>query len=100
MVDMACCLKPDGMLLLTTPNYNYVAITRGDDGPFSTTEDGWHVRRGYTATDLRYGRQLGRGVELSIDGQNIFGSGHGEFTNIATRTQFKPEVFVKLECRF
>jgi len=53
MVDMACCLKPDGMLLLTTPNYNYVAITRGDDGPFSTTEDGWHVRRGYTATDLR-----------------------------------------------
>jgi iron complex outermembrane receptor protein len=55
---------------------------------------------GYTATDLRYGRQLGRGVELSIDGQNIFGRGHGEFTNIATRTQFKPEVFVKLECRF
>jgi SAM-dependent methyltransferase len=56
MIDMARCLKPDGILLLTTPNDNRVAIARDDrdyHGPFSTTEDGWHVRRGYTAADLR-----------------------------------------------
>jgi len=47
------CLKPGGMLLLTTPNYFYRAITSGDNGPFSRTEDGGHVRRGYTATGLR-----------------------------------------------
>ena len=54
----------------------------------------------YTALDLRYGQQLRRGMELSIDGQNLLGSGHGEFASSATRTQFKPAVFVKLECSF
>jgi SAM-dependent methyltransferase len=43
-----CCLKPGGRLLLTTPNYFYRAITKGDNGPFCKTETGWHVRRGYT----------------------------------------------------
>lgn len=53
MVDMARCLKPAGTLLLTTPNFHYRAITKGDEGPFSTVEDGGHVRRGYTEADLR-----------------------------------------------
>jgi SAM-dependent methyltransferase len=53
MIDIANCLKPDGTLLLTTPNYNYIAITPEDNGPFSAIEDGSHMRRGYTAEDLR-----------------------------------------------
>jgi SAM-dependent methyltransferase len=48
MTQMARCLKPGGRLLLTTPYHHYRAITRGDDGPFSTVEDGWHLRRGHT----------------------------------------------------
>lgn len=47
------CLKPGGRLLLTTPNYHYRPITRGDMGPFQTTEQGWHVRRGYSEGQLR-----------------------------------------------
>src|SRR5689334_24813866 len=46
--DIAACLKPGGRLLLTTPNYDYRAITREDNGPFALAETGWHVRRGYT----------------------------------------------------
>jgi hypothetical protein len=53
MRDIYDCLKPGGMLLLTTPNYFYRAITSGDNGPFSRTEDGGHVRRGYTCAALR-----------------------------------------------
>lgn len=52
MQDMAACLKPGGRLLLTTPNFDYKAITPEDNGPFSTFEDGWHVRRGYRENDL------------------------------------------------
>lgn len=52
MKDIFRCLKPGGFLLLTTPNYRYRAITRGDDGPFERTEKGGHVRRGYTRTML------------------------------------------------
>jgi SAM-dependent methyltransferase len=48
MGDIAACLKPGGHLLLTTPYYLYRPMTSGDSGPFSTTEDGGHVRRGYT----------------------------------------------------
>ena len=51
--DIARCLKPGGRLLLTTPNQDYKPITRGDAGPFSRVEDGWHVRKGYTEADLR-----------------------------------------------
>lgn len=47
MKDIANCLKPGARLLLTTPNYNYKPITVEDAGPFSTVEDGWHVRKGY-----------------------------------------------------
>jgi 2-polyprenyl-3-methyl-5-hydroxy-6-metoxy-1,4-benzoquinol methylase len=51
--DIANCLRPGGRLLLTTPNYYYRAITKGDNGPFLTEETGWHVRRGYTESMLR-----------------------------------------------
>jgi iron complex outermembrane recepter protein len=53
----------------------------------------------YTALDLRVGWQLRPNIDLSIAGQNLLGSGHGEFTDIATRTDVKRAVFVKLECR-
>jgi SAM-dependent methyltransferase len=51
--DIATCLKPGGRLLLTTPNFYYKAISKGDNGPFDTHETGWHVRRGYTTAMLR-----------------------------------------------
>ena len=53
----------------------------------------------YTALDLRLGWQLSSNVDLSIAGQNLLGSGHGEFTDVATRTDFKRAVFLKLQCR-
>jgi iron complex outermembrane receptor protein len=53
----------------------------------------------YTALDLRLGWQLRPNVDLSIAGQNLLGSGHGEFTDVATRTDIKRAVFVKLVCR-
>ena len=52
MKDLYRVLKPGGFLLMTTPNYFYEAMTSGDNGPFSREEDGWHVRRGYSAAML------------------------------------------------
>jgi len=52
MKDIYRVLKPGGCLLLTTPNYYYEAMSPGDNGPFSREEDGWHVRRGYSAAML------------------------------------------------
>lgn len=51
--SIAACLKPGGRLLLTAPFLHYRAITVEDMGPFSLIEDGWHVRRGYTAAMLK-----------------------------------------------
>ena len=62
--DLAACLRPGGWLVLTTPNKDYRAITPGDDGPFSTQEDGWHVRRGYTGEMLR---ELALGAGLRVE---------------------------------
>jgi iron complex outermembrane receptor protein len=53
----------------------------------------------YTALDLRVGWQLTPKVELSVAGQNLLGNGHGEFTDVATRTEIKRSVFAKVECR-
>jgi SAM-dependent methyltransferase len=50
--EIARCLKPGGRLLLTTPNYYFRPLTRADLGPWSKTEDGGHVRRGYTRAML------------------------------------------------
>jgi SAM-dependent methyltransferase len=50
--DIFLCLKPGGRLLLTAPNLLYRAITHEDNGPFSTVEDGGHVRRGYQESML------------------------------------------------
>lgn len=52
MRSMAACIKPGGRLLLTAPYLLYRAISGGDMGPFSDTEDGWHVRRGYNSAML------------------------------------------------
>ena len=52
MTDMAACLKTNGRLLLTTPNFNYIPITKEDSGPFDNIETGWHVRRGYKPLDF------------------------------------------------
>jgi iron complex outermembrane recepter protein len=53
----------------------------------------------YTALDLRLGWQLRSNLELSLAGQNLLDAGHAEFTDIATRTDFRRAVFLKLECR-
>lgn len=64
MRDLAECLKPGGWLVLSTPNKDYRAITPVDDGPFSREEDGWHVRRGYTAAMLR---ELAEDAGLTVE---------------------------------
>lgn len=48
--DIATCLKPGGRLLLSTPNFNYRPISRGDNGPWP--QDGGHIRKGYTEDKL------------------------------------------------
>jgi iron complex outermembrane receptor protein len=53
----------------------------------------------YTALDVRLGWQLRSNIDLSLAGQNLLGSGHGEFTDVATRTDFKRAVFLKIVCR-
>ncbi|HWJ36582.1 MAG TPA: TonB-dependent receptor [Steroidobacteraceae bacterium] len=53
----------------------------------------------YTALDLRLGWQPNPKVDLSITGQNLLGKGHGEFTDVATRTDVKRSVFAKVEIR-
>lgn len=52
MADMAKCLRGDGRLLLTAPNFHYKPMTRTDEGPFLAIEDGRHVRKGYTPEGL------------------------------------------------
>ena len=51
--DLAALLRPGGRLLLTTPNADYVPVDDGDAGPFVAVEDGRHVRKGYSADELR-----------------------------------------------
>ena len=52
LADIYACLKPGGRLFLTTPNY-YYRSSKYDMGPFSQSEDGWHVRRGYSPAMLK-----------------------------------------------
>jgi iron complex outermembrane receptor protein len=53
----------------------------------------------YTALDLRIGWQLRSNLDLTLVGQNLLGNGHGEFADVATRTDFKRAIYLKLECR-
>jgi SAM-dependent methyltransferase len=51
--DIERLLKPGGYLLLTTPNLNFLKMSKGDIGPFSSIEDGSHMRRGYSPQMLQ-----------------------------------------------
>ncbi len=53
MVDIASCLKPGGMLLLSAPYYFSHPMLKQDQGPFRLVDDGNHVRRGYITAMLR-----------------------------------------------
>jgi iron complex outermembrane receptor protein len=54
----------------------------------------------YTAVDVRYGWKPRPDLELSVTGQNLFDGGHGEFTDVSTRTEFGRSFFVKIVGRF
>jgi iron complex outermembrane recepter protein len=54
----------------------------------------------YTALDVRLGRRMSPGVDVSVTGQNLLGSGHGEFADVATRSYFQRAVVLKAEVRF
>lgn len=53
----------------------------------------------YATLDLRYGWRPRRDLEVSIAGQNLTGGGHGEFTDVSTRSQIAREYFVKVDYR-
>jgi SAM-dependent methyltransferase len=61
--DISRCLKPGGILLLTTPNFEYKPISKVDQGPFLPIENGAHVRRGYTPERLT---ELSRNAGLEV----------------------------------
>jgi iron complex outermembrane receptor protein len=54
----------------------------------------------YSAVDLRIGWKPHPGAEISITGRNLFGKGHGEFTDISTRTEIGQSVFIAYVSRF
>jgi iron complex outermembrane receptor protein len=54
----------------------------------------------YTTLDLHYGWRPRRDLELNITGQNLAGSGHGEFADPATRTKIGRSVYVNIVTHF
>jgi iron complex outermembrane receptor protein len=50
----------------------------------------------YTAIDARFGWKLRPDLELSIIGQNLFGTDHAEYGALATRSEIPTGVFVRL----
>ena len=63
MQDIGRCLRPKGVLLLTTPNLSFKPMAY-DNENLSVIEDGGHVRRGYSPDDLgQLCRQSGFDVE-------------------------------------
>jgi iron complex outermembrane receptor protein len=50
----------------------------------------------YTAVDARFGWKLRRDLELSVTGQNLFGTRHPEYGPLATRSEIPAGVFLKL----
>jgi iron complex outermembrane receptor protein len=53
----------------------------------------------YLAVDLRVGWKPREQVELSMAGQNLFGT-HSEFAGPSTRSELGPSVFFKILGRF
>jgi iron complex outermembrane receptor protein len=54
----------------------------------------------YTALGARLGWKPRPDLELSVTGQNLTGSGHAEFSDPVTRSEFARSVFFKLLTRF
>ena len=54
----------------------------------------------YSAVDLRYGWKPHPGMELSVTGLNLLGNGHGELTDVSTRSEIGRGVFIRLVSRF
>ncbi|WP_420474982.1 TonB-dependent receptor plug domain-containing protein [Noviherbaspirillum sp. ST9] len=54
----------------------------------------------YTAVGFRYGWRFRPGLELSVVGQNLNGGGHGEFTDVSTRSELERSIFFKIQSRF
>ena len=54
----------------------------------------------YAAVDVRCGWQVSGNAELSVTGRNLFDPGHGEFTDVSTRTEIGRAVIVELTARF
>jgi iron complex outermembrane receptor protein len=50
----------------------------------------------YTAVDSRYGWQMTDNLELSLSLQNMFDTGHTEFGDPATASEYERSTFVKL----
>ncbi|UGQ48325.1 TonB-dependent receptor plug domain-containing protein [Massilia endophytica] len=53
----------------------------------------------YRVLDARLGWRLSKALELSLGGTGLGGS-HGEFGDVATRTEIEPSVYLKLLSRF
>lgn len=64
MRDIAALLRPGGVLIFSAPNRFYRAITSEDNGPFHQVETGWHVRRGYSVSEVR---ELMEACALSVE---------------------------------
>lgn len=54
----------------------------------------------YTVLDIRYGWRPRPGLELTVAAQNLGGTGHGEFSDVRTRSELAPSVWLKLLARF
>jgi iron complex outermembrane receptor protein len=54
----------------------------------------------YTVVDLRLGWRPLPGLELGLAGQNLGGRGHGEFTDVSTRTQVRRAWSLQAAWRF
>jgi iron complex outermembrane receptor protein len=54
----------------------------------------------YTVVDLRVGWRPLPALDLAVSGQDLTGSGHGEFTDVSTRTQVRRAWSVQAAWRF
>ncbi len=54
----------------------------------------------YTTVDLRYAWRPRPNLELSLSAQNLGSKGHGEFTDVLTRSELDTRVFFKASTRF